>query len=71
MKRKGTDMKRMVWVRWMGSLVVSILMGGIAVTASAGDLRRIVVFQEWILADDQPQIVALTHQGAAYCISLP
>ena len=58
-------MKRMVWVRWMGSMVVSILMGGIAVTASAGDLRRIVVFQEWILADDQHQIVALNAPGSS------
>jgi len=38
-------MKRMVWARWMVSIVMAIiLIGQLAVTASAVDLRRIVVF---------------------------
>ena len=64
-------MKRMVWVRWMGSMLVSILLiGGIAVTASAVDLRRIVVFKEGILVDVQQQAVARSGSKVLHILSL-
>jgi len=44
---KGWGMKRIVWARWMVSIVIAIILNGsLAVTARAVDLRRIVVFSE-------------------------
>src|SRR6267378_1172025 len=71
MKRKGADMKRMVWVKWMVSMVMSILLiGGIAVTASAGDLRRIVVFREGTAVEVQQQLVAMSGSSLLHTLYL-
>jgi hypothetical protein len=64
-------MKRMLWVSWMVSMLVSILLiGGIAVTASAADLRRIVVFKEGILVDVQQQAVVRSGSKVLHILSL-
>jgi subtilisin len=64
-------MKRMVWVSWIVSVVVAILfIEGIAVTARAVDLRRIVVFDTGIPADVQQQVVALSGGKVLHILSL-
>jgi subtilisin len=64
-------MKRMVWARLMVSIVMAIiLIGSLAVTASAVDLRRIVVFREGTLVDVQQQVVALSGSSVLHILSL-
>jgi subtilisin family serine protease len=64
-------MKPMAWVRWMVSMVVSILfIGAIQSIASASDLRRIVVFEEGILVNVQQQEVALSGSRVLHILSL-
>ena len=64
-------MTRMVWARWMVSIVIAIiLIGSLAVTASAADLRRIVVFREGTLVEVQQQVVALTGSSVLHILSL-
>jgi subtilisin len=71
MKRKGADMKRMVWVRWMVSMIVPILLiGAIEGTASARDLRRVVVFEEGISVNVQQQAMTLSGSRVLHILSL-
>src|SRR2546428_176825 len=64
-------MKRMVWARWMVSIVIAItLIGSLAVTASTVDLRRIVVFREGTLVEVQQQVVALSGSSVLHILSL-
>jgi subtilisin len=64
-------MKRTVWVRWTVRMAVSLLLiGGIAVTASAVERRRIVVFNEGILVEVQQQVVALSGSSVLHVLSL-
>src|SRR5574341_2442237 len=64
-------MKRIAGVRWMVSMVVALLLlGGLAVTASAGDLRRIVVFEEGTPVTVQQQVVALSGSRVLHILSL-
>ena len=58
-------MKRIVWARWMVSIMIAIILNGsLAVTARAVDLRRIVVFREGTLLDD-PLLQAVVQTGSS------
>jgi len=69
MRRKDGAMKRYGMARWMVSIVMAIiLIGSLAVTASAVDLRRIVVFPEGTLVEVQLQVVA--QSGSSVCLHI-
>jgi subtilisin len=64
-------MKRMVWVRWVVSILVSILLiGAIEGSANTRDLRRVVVFEEGIPVNDQQQAVTLSGSRLLHILSL-
>src|SRR5882762_9957090 len=64
-------MKRMVWARWMVSIVIAIIfVGSLAVTASAVDLRQIVVFHVGTLVQVQLQVVAQSGSSVLHILSL-
>jgi hypothetical protein len=64
-------MKRTLGIIGMASLVMLLLLSSdMAFAASAGDLRRIVVFHEGILVNVQQQAVALSGSRVLHILSL-